>query len=328
MHSAPGKIVVSKQVMIIQELSRQGFIDALADANDTSGGNTDSKFDMPSELLIFGDKSKFKDGLTRYIHKLDRSMEEECRDNDNGHWYSEYQYIVHEVAFEQVSSYNSGRIRDKGHGGMRVDDFTNHPIAKQCKLTQAEVVALRLYTGPMYKAFNNALRQVETDPSQLERWKTCISVLYSAVVSLSLNQTKKRVVYRGADKRLSEEFFNKPDDEVVGGTELAFVSTSLDYKVAISYASKDRKKEFTIFEIPLDGISNGADVQWVSQYPEEEEVIIPPCTYLSRTKVSMLTKNISHITVRADISTARPYIGNIKTTTDKIRKRRVSEKSF
>ena len=78
-----------------------------------------------------------------------------------------------------------------------------------------------------------------------------------------------------------------------------------------------RKKEFTIFEMPLDGISNGAHVQWVSQYPEEEEVIIPPYTYLSRTKVSMLTKNISHITVRADISTARPYIGNIKTTTDK-----------
>ena len=51
---------------------------------------------------------------------------------------------------------------------MRIDDFANLEIAKECKLTKAEVIALRFYTTSGFKTINNALR----DRDRLQRGET------------------------------------------------------------------------------------------------------------------------------------------------------------
>ena len=49
-------------------------------------------------------------------------------------------------------------VRDEGHEGWSTEDFLNHPLAQAAGLTAAEVVGLRLYTGPGYVPINRSLR--------------------------------------------------------------------------------------------------------------------------------------------------------------------------
>ena len=78
----------------------------------------------------------------------------------------------------------------------------------------------------------------------------------------------------------------------------------------------------TIFQIPFDAASRGASVQWASQYPYENELLYPPCTYLTTDseKVCVIKegvgKGIRLVPVRATISTARPDVNNIKNVDD------------
>ena len=74
-------------------------------------------------------------------------------------------------------------------------------------------------------------------------------------------------------------------------------------------------KECTIFEIEFDGGNRGAKVKWVSQFPYEEELLYPPCTYLTCKSVSA-NDGVRHIIVTASVSNARPDLKRISTVTD------------
>jgi hypothetical protein len=276
--------------------------------------------------MVFGDDSDFKDGLNKKIKRLYRSMEEECYLNDNGKWKKQYDYIVNQPAFEWIEDpFTPHRVRDKGHNGWTLDTFLNHDIAKEAKLSSAEVAALRLYTGPLYAPWNTALRKSKVDLSSIEQWGTCISVLYSAIFKLTF-LSKKTTVYRGVNEsrfKLPNSFIDhKGEKEFAGGVELAFMSTSTDIHVAAEYAKKGNNPSYcSIFEIPFDAGSRGANVQWVSQYPYECELIYPPCTYLTceniTTKEEINLSGIRCLSVRATVSTARKEVDNIRTVKDK-----------
>jgi hypothetical protein len=64
-------------------------------------------------------------------------------------------YILWQTASEKKCP---NGIRDRGHIGMKLQDFTMHPNAKNVGLDEAEVVALRLYTTSAYVHINNPLR--------------------------------------------------------------------------------------------------------------------------------------------------------------------------
>ena len=304
----------------IKEMGKKGLIKALTDLQqDSNNKSNNSKF---TKYFEFGNKSYYLNGLNDIIEKeLSRSVEEEFLNNDNGKWADEYNYIAYEAAVEKINPDNHNRTRDLGHAGMTINDFLADPIAKKANLTLAEVCVLRLYTGSLYKPFNDALREVESNLEKFRSWQTSIAVLYKAILKLSCVQSKERVVYRGADRKLKKEFFGIEDDSR-GGAEISFSSTSLDHKVAISYAFRGDNPDITIFEIPLEGVATGADVQWISQYPEEKEIIIPPCTYYVCKEVYPVflqnSMSIHHVVIRPDISTASPNnVASIKNLTDK-----------
>ena len=115
--------------------------------------------------------------------------------------------------------------------------------------------------------WNTALRTYDSNPSLLHSWQTCISVLYSAILKLS-HESNKSIVYRGVNEsrmKIHESFYNASGDTFAGGTELAFMSTTTDEKVALEYAQRGSTTDCTIFRIPFDMASRGASVNWLSQ---------------------------------------------------------------
>ena len=66
-----------------------------------------------------------------------------------------------------------------------------------------------------------------------------------------------------------------------GGTEQAFMSTTRDLRVAVRYCLSQQS---VIFKIVTKGFMEmGADVQWLSAFPGESEILYPPLTYLKPT---------------------------------------------
>ena len=198
-----------------------------------------NKFECEAKYFVFGDDKDYKDGLTNKIKQpLERSMRKECIENDNGEWSNEFDYVVNQVAGDDGEG---TRIRDKGNYGKTLQTFAKHEIALKAGLTQAEVAALRLYTGKMFKPWNQALREYGQNPTLLKNWSTCISVLYSAIFKLSFT-SPKREVWRGVNEKsriLSSEFLESSiKGGIAGGVELAFMSTTTDINVAIEYTKK------------------------------------------------------------------------------------------
>ena len=69
---------------------------------------------------------------------------------------------------------------------------------------------------------------------------------------------------------------------VRGGIEYGFSSTTTDKSQALSYATGGgggkQGEAMTIFEMQMGMVDRGADLTWLSQYPHEREVLLPPLT--------------------------------------------------
>ena len=87
------------------------------------------------------------------------------------------------------------------------------------------------------------------------------------------------------ERGLPPEFLKGAQAEFAGGVELAFMSTTKSAAVALDY-SGGSAIQGSIMVIDFDMNSRGAAIQWLSQYPHEEELLFPPCTGLSCTDVS------------------------------------------
>jgi hypothetical protein len=66
---------------------------------------------------------------------------------------------------------------------------------------------------------------------------------------------------------------------VRGGIELGFMSTTTDRKVALEYA-KSEDTPSVVFEMQMGMIDRGAPLQWCSQFPSEAEILFAPLTGL------------------------------------------------
>jgi hypothetical protein len=211
------------------------------------------KFSTDTRYFSYGDEHTFFNGLPLKREDIRRSIEQECRQNDDGLWEPEFEYVALEPARErELKDPASGeiRIKDKGHEGMTIKDFANLEIAISCRLKIVHIVVIRLYTGKLYKPWNDALRGMAAsneDPLKKEKllqWATCIAVLYEAIIILSA-ATTPTTVFRGLSEswgmELPEEFFNpeKSKSGFAGGVELAFMSTTEDKQV-------ERKFRFVI----------------------------------------------------------------------------------
>eukprot|EP00667_Euglena_gracilis_P022097 EG_transcript_24468 len=75
------------------------------------------------------------------------------------HWRYVTQPVPQNAEGRRFPDWNGGfSVRDTGHEGFTLQDFLNYPQAIQARLCEAEILALRLYTGPGYEPLNKSLR--------------------------------------------------------------------------------------------------------------------------------------------------------------------------
>ena len=186
------------------------------------------------------------------------------------------------------------------------------PVGKQ------EFWAVRLYTGPMYLKHNAVLRGLQFDfmrsamvslccpkatadgyaagtisfseaKNSLNTYTTTLHAINSAIIKLGkLTQAKK--VYRGVWGGVLPEVCRTPNEYGVrGGIEGGFMSTTTDKATAFFYArggadgsKRDKTKGGTapavVFETQMGMVDRGADVGWLSQFPQEAEILFAPLT--------------------------------------------------
>lgn len=148
-------------------------------------------------------------------------------------------------------------------------------------------VSLRLYTGPMFFKYNNVLRGVDVPgckaPCRDLFMMLCQGNLYGNtlhVIAASINKlsrvTTACTVYRAPGGVLPKSFWDADPTGVKGGVEMGFMSTSTSYHAAMDYAKRSKIK--LIFEIQQGMVARGADIGWLSMYPNEAEILFPPLT--------------------------------------------------
>ena len=149
-------------------------------------------------------------------------------------------------------------------------------------LLLGEMLAGRLYTGPMHHKYNLVLRSKSASPCMSSLcqqvctdndYTTTIHAINSLVLTL-MSLTSGGKVYRGMCHANLPDCLWEPDAEGMRcGVEYGFFSTSRERLVALRYATGPVG---TLFHMPMGLRDRGAEMAWISQYPHELEVLFPP----------------------------------------------------
>jgi len=189
-----------------------------------------------------------------------------------------------------------------GRRRVTVDDLMKVPLRKEAGLTEAEVIALNLYTGPMYRVYNSILRRMPEavyDQFKANQFSTTIHVLASAVQKVSRVTPLKSgtQLYRGLgfDSELPDEFFKADRYGCSGFTEMAFMSTTLRKEVALERYSKvnDGNPSPKLLVFRTTSVDRGASIKAFSQYPDEDEFLFVPCSFIEKTLQPYMEKSKS-----------------------------------
>ena len=71
------------------------------------------------------------------------------------------------------------------------------------------------------------------------------------------------------------------------------MSTSTSKSIVANYANSEQP---LIFRINSDGfMTRGADISWLSMYPEEAEILYPPLTYLKPVRKTRIKNSKGYI---------------------------------
>ncbi len=185
------------------------------------------------------------------------------------------------------------------HGRILRDigEMMQSDTVAKAKLRKAEVIAVVLYTGPMYVVYNAILTRFPDtvfDDGQCiwttlsgasgrakNVFSTTLNVLVSAVQKLSTvtvyNDGLKLYRGTGGDVHLPAHFFNRDPQGCKGMTDWGFFSATTNINVARNYSGAPKGRPNPIvFEIQTNCVDRGASVSEFSQYPDEKEFIFVP----------------------------------------------------
>ena len=147
-------------------------------------------------------------------------------------------------------------------------------------VSKLEWAVLRAYTGPLYVKYNGVLRAALAGDFEFldntlmgNRYPTTLHVLAAAILKLG-TLTTAQVVYRAPGGALPSNFWKRSTNGTIGFIEVGCLSASTDKQEALEYAR--RSKAGLVFELELGFVGKGADIGWLSQYPKEREIVLPP----------------------------------------------------
>ena len=220
-----------------------------------------------------------------------------CRDTDrNGLSDTDWlRYLVDEIASERPME--DGNVRDRGHAGMRLTDFVSLPMATEAGLSEAHVLALRLYTcGGVWDRINGPLLlglggggQGSWPPPSAHPYAATVGHLAAALHRIRKWSTalpdggRGGFLFRGArDFELTDELLER------GGCERGFVSLLSDRLSAFKQAARGGARSLVLFKVRADNLHYlPVDVHWCSVFPRQtefnvpiREYVLPPWTHL------------------------------------------------
>jgi ankyrin repeat protein len=176
-------------------------------------------------------------------------------------------------------------------GGRRrifIDELLQLPLAKTAKLRREEIIGLALYSGPMYEIYNGILQRRYEHWNAFEdkhHFPTTLSVIVSAIqkVGSVTPLNPGHILYRGNGglEYMPPCFFDGDDMNRRGVTAYTFQSFSTSLRKAIEYAKPDCAWPMVfVVEPSKDPLTGFANISDFSQYPSENEHLLPPCCFL------------------------------------------------
>ena len=217
-------------------------------------------------------------------------------------------YVCNQKTGTLKKEYPNGTL-DKDRDGLLPSHFASHRNAQEAHLEEAEVIAARLYTTFLFKYMNWPLRDEQRFhqglPCPLPVTTYHAEKAIKKLRSLHVDEKKEVVLWRGMQSsQVTKEFMEQ------GGTELAFMSTTRDLGVAVRYSLSKHSLLFKI--VAADFMATGADVQWLSAFPGEAEVLYPPLTYLKptgRTDFIKVARDDGHFEICFEVVELKPTMG-------------------
>jgi hypothetical protein len=134
----------------------------------------------------------------------------------------------------------------EGRNAEKLAALLRSPEVERSKVTVAEVVALRLYTGPMYVKYNAVLRGMAVATAGGTIYSSTVHLICSGLHKLSRVSeiSKEMKLYRGNGGLALPSSFLEPDASgCAGGTEPAIMSATPDRSVALGYSGIDKDKD-------------------------------------------------------------------------------------
>jgi ankyrin repeat protein len=175
---------------------------------------------------------------------------------------------------------------------LTLDELKQLDLAIRAKLNDEEILALVLYTGPMFQVYNIILRRYPEDKYTLFKeggntFATTIFVLVSAVTKVAkcTRIPEGTLLYRGLGglMDLPDHFFNADENGASGFVDWGFMSTTSDRDVALGYSGiKERRPKAMVMVIETSSVDKGADISLFSQYRNEKEFLWVPCSFVQR----------------------------------------------
>jgi hypothetical protein len=131
----------------------------------------------------------------------------------------------------------------EGRNAEKLAALLRSPEVERSEVTVAEVVALRLYTGPMYVKYNAVLRGMAVATAGGTIYSSTVHLICSGLHKLSRvsELPKEMKLYRGNGGMALPSSFLQPDASgCAGGTEPAIMSATPDRSVALGYSVIDK----------------------------------------------------------------------------------------
>ena len=238
----------------------------------------DTHLGIKHRLQVPKERNLTSEGIT--------GMAKEIAALDNAELTAEFEYVRHQAATPKA--YPHG-IRDEGRAGERLADFAQHPNAVAAGLTEAHVLALRLYTTIAFCHINEPLRGQGAYAGKPHPLPVTVAYLHEAILKLravhETNDTTAHILWRGMrDMQLTDKFL----DGQQGGTELAPMSCTSSILIAAAYALSP---DSLLFKLRIsNSLVSGADLEWLSAFPKESEVLYPPLCYIQPTGRTQLVR--------------------------------------
>jgi ankyrin repeat protein len=205
-----------------------------------------------------------------------------------------------------------------GRVTVSVEEKLKSREAVQAGLRREEVIAVILYTGPMYMIYNCVLARWSNPAAMWDMlhrgnnlFTTTLSVLVSAVQKLSAITVipDGLKLYRGTGGLacLPDHFSQSDEFNCRGMTEWGFMSCSADKQVAMGYSgAAEGRPHAMVLEIEPSFVDRGAVVSEFSQYPAEVETLFLPMSFVAQSGQRHLerseTGEVTVIPVRVSVN--------------------------